>query len=362
MVKHVYIHIPFCIRKCHYCFFVSGIDIRYKDIYLSALTKQINCTYKNEKIKTLYIGGGTPSLLDVNDIKNIIKHFKLENDSEITLEVNPETVEETKFHKIKEIGINRISLGVQSFNDSILRNIGRNHTKKNILESVEIIKKCGFDNINIDLIYGLPNQNTDLLKKDIEQSLNLGIQHISTYGLKIEKDSFFGKNPPQNLPNDEQQADMYNALCSELTQNGFEHYEISNFAKKGYESRHNCAYWRNQNYYGFGLNASGYEDKTRYRNIASFKDYIENPNLKEEETELTEGEILEEEIFLALRLKTGINIKKINRKFNINFLDKYQNIIKKYTELNLLKKENNKLSLTEKGFLLSNEIMSEFIN
>ena len=127
MVKHVYIHIPFCIRKCHYCSFISGIDLEYKDIYLDALNKQINNTYRNEKIKTLYIGGGTPSLLDINDIKNITKHFKLENNSEITLEVNPETVDEIKFHKIREIGINRLSLGIQSFNDNILKSIGRNH-------------------------------------------------------------------------------------------------------------------------------------------------------------------------------------------------------------------------------------------
>ncbi len=362
MVKHVYIHIPFCIRKCNYCSFVSGIDIKNKDIYLSALMNQINNTYKNERIKTLYIGGGTPSLLEAKDIKNIIQAFRLDNNAELTLEVNPETVEETKFYRIREIGINRISLGVQSFNDNILKNIGRNHTKKNILESIEIIKKCSFNNINIDLIYGLPNQNMDILKKDIEQSLNLEIQHLSTYGLKIEKNSFLGKNPPQNLPNDEQQADMYIELCSELTKNGFEHYEISNFAKNGYESKHNCAYWKNQNYYGFGLNASGYEGKKRYRNIANFQTYIDNPNLKAEETELTEEEILEEEIFLALRLKTGINIEEINKKFNIDFLNKYQSIIKKYTELKLLENKNNKLNLTEEGFLLSNEIMSEFLN
>ncbi len=362
MVKHVYIHIPFCIRKCHYCSFISGIDLEYKDIYLDALNKQINNTYRNEKIKTLYIGGGTPSLLDINDIKNITKHFKLENNSEITLEVNPETVDEIKFHKIREIGINRLSLGIQSFNDNILKSIGRNHCRKDILKSIKTIKKCGFNNINIDLIYGLPNQNITILKQDIEQSLELEIQHISTYGLKIEKNSFFGKNRPQNLPDDEQQAEMYMELCSELRKNNFEHYEISNFAKKNYESQHNCAYWKNQNYYGFGLNASGYEGKKRYRNTDIFKAYIENPNLKAEETELTESEILEEEIFLALRLRTGINIEEINKKFNIRFLDKYQNIIKKYTELNLLKKENNKLYLTEEGFLLSNEIMTEFIN
>ena len=362
MIKHVYIHIPFCLRKCHYCSFVSGIDIRYKDIYIEALIKQINSIYKHEPIQTLYLGGGTPSLLDTIDIKRIIECFNITNNAEITLEVNPETVEKNKFRGIKDIGINRLSVGIQSFNNNILKNIGRNHSEEDILKSYKIIRDCGFNNISIDLIYGLPDQNLNTLKEDLKKSLKLEIQHISTYGLKIEKNSFFGINPPKDLPNDEQQAEMYIELSSELSRNGFEHYEISNFAKPNYKSKHNCAYWKNENYYGFGLSASGYEGNKRYHNTDNFYDYIKNPNLKTEETELSNSEIMEEEIFLALRLKEGLNIEKINKKFNINFLEDYKKIIKKYSELKLLEKINKNIRLTEEGFLLSNEIMSEFIS
>lgn len=362
MIQHAYIHIPFCIRKCHYCSFVSGINIKYKEIYLKALIQQIKTSYKNEFLKTLYIGGGTPSLLDSDDLDKIIECFNLYENAEITLEVNPETVEKEKFEEIKKTKINRISLGVQSFNDNILKLIGRNHTKNDILNSIRIIKQCGFNNISIDLIYGLPNQDINVFKQDIEQALKLDVQHISTYGLKIEPNSHFGKFPPQNTANDEQQADMFTCLCNTLKKNGFEHYEISNFSKHNYESKHNCAYWKNKNYYGFGLNASGYEKNKRYRNTDIFEDYIKTPNLKSEEVELSNQEIMEDEIFLALRLKDGIDIEKINKKFNINFTEKYQKIIEKYSQLQLLENINNHIRLTEQGFLLSNEVMSEFID
>lgn len=362
MANHVYIHIPFCLRKCYYCSFISGIDIKYRNIYIEALIKQINNSYKNEFIDTLYIGGGTPSLLRYEDIKSIINCFNIKQNAEITLEANPETVETKKFQKLKELGINRISLGVQSFDDNILKNIGRNHTKKDILNAINIIKKSDFNNISVDLIYGLPNQNLETLKKDIEQFLGLDIQHISTYGLKIEEKSFWWKHIPKNIPNEEQQADMYIEICSELTENGYEHYEISNFARPNYKSQHNCVYWKNKNYYGFGLNASGYEGNKRYRNTDILQDYIKNPNIKIEETELSDQEILEEEIFLGLRLQEGLNIDKINKKFNINFNEKYKKIIEKYKKTGLIEYKNNHINLTEKGFLLSNEILSEFID
>ncbi len=361
MVEHVYIHIPFCIRKCNYCSFVSGFNIKDKQEYLEALFYEISQSYKKEKIKTLYIGGGTPSLLECRDIEKIINIFNFHNEFEITLETNPETVEKEKFKKIKDIGINRLSLGVQSFNDNILKLIGRNHTRKNIYEALINIKNAGFNNVSIDLIYGLPNQTTDILKDDINNALKLNIQHISTYGLKIEKESFFCKNPPLNLPDDEMQANMFLYLCKILEENNFNHYEISNFALNGYESKHNCAYWQNKNYYGFGLNASGYENNCRYKNISDFNQYLKSPLKKEENTKLTAQEILEDEIFLGLRLKEGINIEKINNKYNIDFEKKYKTIIQKYTALHLLEHKKNSIKLTEKGILLSNEVMSEFI-
>ena len=190
----------------------------------------------------------------------------------------------------------------------------------------------------------------------------LDIQHISTYGLKIEENSFFGKNLPSNLPNDEAQAEMFLYLCEFLKNNDFEHYEISNFAKKGYYSRHNCSYWKNKEYYGFGLNASGYVDKVRYKNISDFTQYLENPTQREEEDFINIDEKLENEIFLALRLQEGVDIVEINSKYNIDFEKKYKKIIEKYAEPNLLEIIDNHCKLTEKGILLSNDIMSEFLD
>ncbi len=362
MTEHAYIHIPFCIRKCKYCAFVSGFDIKNKDIYINSLLQEIKNNYRNEKLKTLYIGGGTPSLLDLKDIEKLISLFNYTSDTEITLEANPETAEAVKFKELKNIGINRISLGVQTFNDNILKLIGRNHSEQTIYKAIDIIKNAGFNNLSIDLIYGLINQNLDLLNTDIEKALKLNTKHISTYGLKIEENSYFAKHTPKNIPDDELQAKMFLQICEKLKKNGFEHYEISNFSKTDFHSRHNCAYWQNKNYYGFGVNASGYEDNIRYKNISDFEEYIKNPLKKEEETILSKDNILEEEIFLGLRLKKGINIKNINEKFKIDFIKNYGQIIKKYSRYNLLELNGDNLKLTEKGFLLSNEILCEFIN
>lgn len=361
MVKHAYIHIPFCIRKCHYCSFVSGFNINKKTEYISALTEEIKKRYKGEKLSTIYFGGGTPSLLEGEELSQILSCFNFDNTCEITLEANPETVTKEKFTIISNAGFNRISLGVQTFDNNLLKLIGRNHNEETVYQAIQTIKEAGFKNISIDLIYGLPNQILDDFLKDLEKAIKLDIQHISTYGLKIEDESFFGQNPPSNLPDDEQQASMFLELCKILKDNSFEHYEISNFAKKGYKSNHNCAYWKNRNYYGFGLNASGYEGNTRYKNTEIFEEYIKNPLSKEEET-LTVQETMENEIFLALRLKEGINISEINQKYKIDFEQKYKKIIEKYTNLDMLKIKNEYCNLTQKGILLSNEIMSEFLD
>lgn len=362
MIENAYIHIPFCLRKCKYCSFISGKNIKQKEEYITALIKEIKTNYKGEKLKTLYFGGGTPSLLDIQDLETIINIFDFQKNPEITLETNPETVTFEKFSNIKKIGINRISLGVQSFNNNILKYIGRNHTEQTIYNSIKNIKSAGFKNISIDLIYGLPNQTFESFESDLHKAINLDVQHISSYGLKIEPDSYFFKNPPENLPDDDMQAKMFLYMCNELKKNNFVHYEISNFSKTNFESEHNCSYWKNKNYYGFGLNASGYENNCRYKNTADFEEYINNPLKKEEELYLSDNEIIEEEIFLALRLKDGIDIEEINKKFNIDFEKKYKNIIEKYFSLKLLTKEDNHIKLTENGILLSNEIMSEFID
>ncbi|MBQ9246604.1 radical SAM family heme chaperone HemW [bacterium] len=360
MIKNAYIHIPFCKRKCSYCSFVSGKDIKYKEQYIKTLIYEIYKKYNNEELETIYFGGGTPSLLETEDIKNILNILKYNCSTEITLEANPETVTETKFKQLKEIGINRISLGVQTFNNNILNIIGRKHTESDIYESIKTIKEAGFNNISIDLIYGLPGQTINMFKNDIDKAISLDIQHLSTYGLKIEEGSKFYKNMPENIPSNDIQAEMYTELCQTLKKNGFNHYEISNFAKPNFNSRHNCAYWLNKEYYGFGLNASGYEKNIRYTNTGSLDEYIQNPLKKSEETKLTEQETMENEIFLALRLSTGLNIKEFNKKYHTDFLKKYEKIIVKYNKLLIVNSDN--IKLTEDGFLLSNEIMSEFID
>ncbi len=360
MIKHAYIHIPFCLRKCKYCSFVSGENIDNKGIYLNKLSEEIKTRYKGEVLKTLYIGGGTPSLLNGEDMYEIINAFIADKNAEITIEANPESVELKKFTEYKKAGINRVSIGIQTFNNDILSYIGRKHTSNQAVNAVETIKSAGFNNISIDLIYGLPNQSVKDFEEDIKSALSLGVQHISSYGLKIEEGSFFYENRPDKIPDDEMQAEMYNILCDKLIK--YNHYEISNFGLEGFESGHNTAYWRNKEYYGFGLNASGYEGNLRYKNTSDFKKYIENPFYREEEILLTEQETMENEIFLALRLKEGININKINKKYNTDFMTKYNKIISKYVNLGLLKTENETVKLTRRGILLSNEIMSEFID
>lgn len=362
MIEHAYIHIPFCKRKCHYCAFVSGLDIKKKQSYLDALIYEIKSKYKDEELKTIYFGGGTPTLLDTEELKEILCLFNYNKDTEITIEANPETITIDKLIKIKEVGFNRISLGVQTFNNELLKIIGRNHTEEIIYTAISHIQKSGFSNISIDLIYGLPSQTMELWKSDLKKAASLNVQHISSYGLKIEDDSFFGKKPPQNLPDDELQASMFTELCTYLKENNFSHYEVSNFAKKGFESKHNSAYWKNKNYYGFGLNASGYEDNIRYKNLCDFEEYIKTPLKHEDEETLSIKETMENEIFLGLRLKDGINITDLENKYQIDFEEKYKKIIDKYSKLQLLKIENNHCYLTENGFLLSNEIMSEFID
>ncbi len=361
MIEHAYINIPFCIRKCKYCSFVSGLNIELKEKYLFALEKEISEKYKGETLKTIYICGGTPSLLSAEDIKSLLCKFNHSENAEITLEANPETVTFEKFKAFKDIGINRISLGAQTFDNNLLKLIGREHTKEDIVYSVSVIKKAGFENISTDLIYGLPQQTLEGFIQDINSALKLDTKHISTYGLKIEENSFFFNNMPKDIPDDEMQAEMYLQLCDILMKNGYKHYEISNFAKDGYESKHNCSYWLNKEYYGFGLNASGYEGNIRYKNTSVMEEYLKNPLIKEETENLSEKEKAENEIFLALRLKQGINIEELNKKYNMDFLKKYKDIIRKYEKSGLTELKDGYYCLSEKGFLLSNEIMSEFL-
>lgn len=367
MPKSVYIHIPFCKSKCHYCSFISYPKLELKKDYLKILEKEINSTYKKEPLNTLYFGGGTPSLLESDEFYSIIKHFNISSSSEITTELNPDGInsEGLSFdylRALKDIGINRLSIGAQSFDDNILKLINRRHNSAQIMQAVKNAQNAGFENISLDFIYGLPNQTEEMFLNDLKKAVDLGIKHISLYGLSIENGCYFYDNMPQNIADDDMQADMYLKAVELLTSTDFEHYEISNFCRNGYESRHNLNYWNNEEYYGFGVAAHGYVNGIRYGNTDSVEDYINNPFKKSEERIETTQDKLEEEIFLGFRKMCGINTKQINSKYNINFEQKYLNILKKYIDLNLIEKTSSGYKLTPNGILVSNTILADFLD
>lgn len=360
MTKSAYIHIPFCKSKCFYCSFVSYNDLSLIDSYLMALCSQVKTEYKNESLDTVYIGGGTPSLLTTNQLKKIISLLSINDNAEFTVEVNPDSVDLTYLNELISLGANRISIGAQTFDDTTLKLIGRRHNSSQIISAVYSAKDAGFKNISLDLIYGLPNQSLDSFKYDLQKVLSLDVQHVSLYGLKIDSCSYFGQNPPQNLPDEDEQADMYLMAVNELTNARFRHYEISNFSRAGCESRHNLNYWNGSGYYGFGCSASGYVDSVRYTNESDIKKYIINPIKKSVQQNISEQEALEEAIFLGLRKIDGIDINEVNNKFNINFETKYKDVLNKYS--NYFTKNDFNIALNIDGVMISNTILADFID
>lgn len=364
-VESVYIHIPFCKSKCKYCSFVSTENLDKKTGYLYSLLKEIDYYYDGKPLETVYVGGGTPSVLELNELEKIVKKLNFSETSEVTIEVNPNDINEEYIKGVRSLGFNRISIGAQSFDDNLLKYIGRRHNSEEIYNAIDIIRKEKFNNVSIDLIYGLPNQTINGFENDLKKAIDLGVEHLSLYGLKIDEGCFFYNNPPANIPNEDTQADMY-LLAGELTsKNGYAHYEISNYAKKGYESRHNSNYWKCGEYSGFGLSAHGYKDNIRYSNTSNLSEYLNNPTSREYGKFLTEKEKLEEKIFLGFRLKNGINIEEINSTFNIDFDEKYSKVLSKYLKSGHIEKTEGGYCLSDKkdtnGFLISNIILSDFL-
>lgn len=361
MVRSAYIHIPFCRSKCNYCSFVSYPKLELKKEYLKILAKEINNYYEEEMLNTIYFGGGTPSLLEISELENILRIFKFSSNTEITLEANPDDCSYDYFRGLYDLGINRISLGCQTFSESILKLINRRHNAGQVIDAVKTAQDAGFKNISLDLIYGLPNQTIEIFNSDIQKAISLGIQHISFYGLKIEPGCYFYNNMPENLPDDDMQADMYISGVKLLEDNGFEHYEVSNFAKHGYNSRHNSAYWQNEEYYGFGVAAHGYKNGIRYANKDTIESYLEDCFSHKETKIISPQAKLEEEIFLGFRMMKGINVSNINAKYGIDFEEKYRDVLQKYEKLNLLKKTKDGYAFTLQGILVSNVILADFI-
>ena len=356
MVKSAYIHIPFCKSKCKYCSFVSFI---HKDSnYIEKLLTEIDKYYLGEELNTLYFGGGTPSLLAEEDVCRILKKFNISKNTEITFEMNPDDANIEYLKYLHAIGINRLSLGAQTFDNETLREIGRRHDAEDTINAVANAQKAGFENLNLDLIYGLPNSDDlKILRNDLNILTSLGIQHISTYGLKIENGSYYYTHKP-NIPNDDIQADMYIEINHYLENAGYKRYEISNFSLPQKESQHNLNYWNNEEYYGFGIAAHGYVNGIRYSNSTNFENY--SKCFRKTEHEVSKTEKLEEEIFLGFRKESGINTNKIKQLFNIDFEKRYKHILKKYVP-NYIVKTPEGFKLTLDGVLLSNIILSEFL-
>lgn len=360
--KSVYIHIPFCDSICSYCDFCKFIkNEEWVNKYLVALEKEIKSKYKNELLNTIYIGGGTPSCLNIselNNLFNIIKIFNKDETIEFTFECNIENITKEKLELLYNNGVNRLSIGVQTFNNKYLNFLNRNHTKEDVINKINLAKKIGFKNINIDLIYALPNQTLKELENDIDEFLKLDITHISTYSLIIEPNTKLYINNINNI-DEEIDLKMYELICNKLKQNGYIHYEISNFSKVGFESKHNLTYWNNNEYYGFGMGASGYIDNIRYDNTRSFNNYINGIYIKESH-KLDINETIENEFILGLRKINGINKEEFKNKYNKNIKD-IEIVNKLLKEGKLLEDEKN-IYINKDYIYVSNDILIEFIN
>ncbi len=360
MTTSMYIHIPFCSHICSYCDFCKRFyNEKECSNYLDALSKEIKDNYKGEELKTLYIGGGTPSSLSINNLKklfNILSNIKLSNDYEFTIEVNPENIGEDKLKLFKDNRVNRISMGIESTNDNLLKYLNRKHDFRMVKEKINLIKKY-FNNINVDLIYAIPNETIDDLKVDLDNIIKLDINHISTYSLIINDNTKLGINKT-NYINTDLDREMYDYICNYLKDNGFNHYEISNFSKPNNESHHNLVYWHNEHYYGFGLGASGYIDKIRYDNTKSLSNYLKG-NYRLNNESLNKEDIMSYHLILGFRLIKGINKKVFYNKYNVELIDMYN--IKDLINKGYLIDDGENIKIKYDMIYVENKILENFI-
>ena len=371
----IYIHIPFCKKKCYYCDFIS-FENKCDEIpqYIESLKEEIrNFDFSNYHITSIYIGGGTPSYIDSKYIKYILDELRTRvksDDIEITIEVNPGTVTEEKLQEYKEAGINRISIGLQSANNNLLRKIGRIHTYEEFLQAYQLVNKTGFDNINVDLMLALPGQTIQDLKESLDKIINLNPNHISIYSLIVEEGTKISKLLEEgkiSLSEEEQERRMYWYVKDILELKGYNHYEVSNFSKKGKESRHNMNCWNQEEYIGFGVAAHSYINNVRFSNTDNIQEYIKN--IKENNTEnnitIEEEQTLEDKkkefMMLGFRKIEGVDISRFKEKFVDNPLFLYREKLNKLAEEGLIEVDLNNIRLTNKGLDLANLVFEEFI-
>ena len=377
----LYIHIPFCTNKCHYCDFTSYVlKGQPVDEYLDALELEMERTVQEvppQVIKTVFVGGGTPTVLTPPQMERFLasvhRWFPLAPDVEFSMEANPGTTDRDKLLAMKDGGVNRISFGVQSFDNELLKRIGRIHEVDDVYRSLDYARSVGFTNLSIDLMFGLPGQTTELLEDSVSKALELDLPHYSLYSLKIEENTLFHKLYESNkliLPTEEEEYSMFIHLMERITGAGYKHYEISNFAKPGYESRHNSTYWRNEPYYGLGTGAHGYVNRQRHMNIKGVNPYIEAcksklPRLDQYDISVEEAK--EDYMMVGLRLLDGVTASRYASQFpSADIEQDFGSNINKQVELGLMERiplQNDvNYRLTRQGLLLGNEVFASFLS
>lgn len=371
----IYVHIPFCIRKCSYCDFVSNSKYELEDKYFEKLVSEIHSRvidegYRGKDISTMYFGGGTPSSVSSKNIRKVVaalkENFNLANLEEMTIEVNPGTCNNDNIQNYYEMGFNRLSIGVQSFDEDMLKRIGRIHNRTEIYKAVDIARQTGFKNISIDIMYGLPDDSLLRLENDLDLAMELDLQHISTYGLIVEEGTKFYDELNEGrlkLPEEELLLDMRKLINEKLFSSGFRRYEIANYARTGYESRHNLIYWNNDDYFGFGLNSTSKIADRRYMNETDILKYIDMDRFEKYNLEeITEEMKIEEAIFLGLRLTAGIDLVDFSNRYNIDLKEKYKKVIDELIDIKAMWLDDRTLRLTDYGIEISNYCLSKFLS
>ncbi|MEJ5350685.1 MAG: radical SAM family heme chaperone HemW [Melioribacteraceae bacterium] len=371
----IYFHIPYCEHKCIYCDFYSIITNKNTDEYLEALKKEINFFAdkysSNRKIISIYFGGGTPSLMEPQFFYELIdlisKKFYLPSDAELTIEANPGTLNKNKLTDFKKIGVNRLSIGIQSFNNNELKFLTRIHDSQTAIKTVLEANDIGFQNISIDLIFNLPNQTKKIWLENLEQAIKLPIKHLSAYSLILEPGTILNKmviDGKVKIQGEDYDAELYELTIDFLTNNGFVQYEVSNFAIPGFECIHNNSYWRYKDYFGFGTSAHSFIDGKRWWNYSSLNFYLESINKKNNavigEESLTQNQMLDEYVMLALR-SSGLDTKDFINRFGSNWLDEREPLIQGMIENGFIKREEEKLKLTPKGYAICDEIIKNLL-
>ncbi|GFN22527.1 radical SAM family heme chaperone HemW [Thermanaeromonas sp. C210] len=374
---NLYIHLPFCLRKCNYCDFISfpAVPLPVTVRYLTALGREMEMVasvFRPGKAATVYFGGGTPTYLAADDLVGLMARvaaiFSIEELAEITVEANPGTLTPAKLQALRAAGVNRLSLGAQAFKDELLKTMGRVHGVREIYESFTWARQAGFANISLDLIYGLPGQDLDDWEETLERALELEPEHLSVYGLELAPDTPWGRSYSQGrllLPDEHDVVAMYWTAREKIQEAGYEHYEISNFARPGFQCRHNLTYWENRPYLGVGAGASSYWGDRRWQNLTSLEAYcraVEEGQLPAGEEEvLTPHRQRGDTLFLGLRLLRGVSLKEYRERFGEDLLEAYGRELECLSALGLVTVEAGFLRLTEKGLPLANEVFVAFV-